>query len=144
MTLVDTLGIQYQEISPRQVHVVFEVTPALTQPFGFLHGGATLALLETAASRGAEQWAHLETERPFGVEVQIRHKHSAQVGQRVYGVATLDRQEPSRVSGVKQFWNVEAHLEDGTTVSEGTIQIKIVSLARLAEKAQQEQHKNLQ
>lgn len=137
--LVDTLGIEYVEIGRQRVEVVLEVTSALTQPHGYLHGGATLALLETAASRGAEQWANLETERPFGVDINVRHRHSAKVGERVYGVATLDREEPSSVSGRKQFWNVEAHLEDGTTVSSGVMMIKIVPLTRLAEKAREEQ-----
>lgn len=136
--LVDTLGITYRAITPQRVEVMFEVTPALTQPHGYLHGGATLALLETAASRGAEQWADLAIERPFGVDISVRHRHSAQVGDRVYGVATLDREEPSKVSGRKQFWNVEAHLENGTTVSSGVMEIKIVSLARLEEKKRAE------
>lgn len=139
--LVDTLGITYQTIMPERVEVMFVVTPALTQPHGYLHGGATLALLETAASRGAEQWTDLEIERPFGVDISVRHRHAAQVGDRVYGVATLDREEPSKVSGRKQFWNVEALLEDGTVVSSGVMEIKIVSLARLEEKKRSESEK---
>lgn len=138
MTFVDTLGIEYREITPQRVEAVFEVVPALTQPFGYLHGGATLALLETVASRGAEQWADLEVERPFGVDISARHRHSAKVGDAVYGVAVLDREEPSSVSGRKQFWNIEARLEDGTTLTSGVMQVKIVPLARLAEKAREE------
>lgn len=136
--LIETLGITFRDVTPKRVEAMFVVAPELTQPHGFLHGGATLALLETVASRGAEQWTDLATERPFGVDISVRHRHPAQVGDRVYGCATLDREEPSSVSGRKQFWNVEAYLENGTIVSSGTMMIKIVPLTRLAEKASSE------
>ena len=98
-----------------------------------------LALLETVASRGAELWTNLEVERPFGVDINVRHRHPAKIGDKVYGVAVLDREEPSKVSGRKQFWDIEAHLEDGTVVSSGVMEMKIVPLARLVEKAREEQ-----
>ena len=104
------------------------ITDAVLQPFGFVHGGATLALLETVASRAAELRADLETERPFGTRVDVRHRKSGRAGS-VRGVAELER-----VEGVKQIWRVNAYDDEGDVMSTGTFETKIVTLAYLAEK----------
>ena len=71
-----TLGVHFTKVEPGLVEAEMPITPALLQPFGFLHGGATIALLESVASAGGELACDLETEQPFGVEVTIRHKKS--------------------------------------------------------------------
>ena len=73
------------------------VTPEVMQPYGFVHGGATLALLETAASLGAAQSFDAASERPFGVDVQVRHRKPGRAGT-LRGVADLARTEPSRAA----------------------------------------------
>lgn len=134
MTLNDTLHITITSSCKTRVEAEMPITPDLHQPFGFLHGGATIALLESAASKGAEENADFETERPFGVDVHVRHRKSGKAGL-LRGVAQLDRQETSERSGaVKQFWNVVAYDDEGDVVSEGVIVTKIVSLAYLASK----------
>ncbi len=134
MTLNDTLHITITSSCKTRVEAEMPITPDLHQPFGFLHGGATIALLESAASRGAEENADFETERPFGVDVHVRHRKSGKAGM-LRGVAEFDRQETSERSGaVKQFWNVVAYDDEGDVVSEGVIVTKIVSLAYLASK----------
>ncbi|RDB62594.1 PaaI family thioesterase [Gordonibacter sp. 28C] len=133
MALTDLLGIEVASANDDRVEAVMPVTPDLHQPFGFLHGGATIALLETVASVGAERRADFDRERPFGVDVHVRHRKSAKHGV-LRATAELDREEPSRAGGRKQFWNVAAVDEEGDVVSEGVIVTKIVSLERLAEK----------
>ena len=104
------------------------------QPHGYLHGGATIALLETVASIGTEQNTDFDKERPFGIDVQVRHRKSGKGGT-LRGVADLDREEVSeRTGAVKQYWNVTAYDDAGDVVSDGVIMTKIVSLDRLAQK----------
>lgn len=112
---------------PDHVELRMPITPRILQPFGFVHGGATIALIETAASRGATLMADLETELPFGIESQIRHRKSGRQGF-VRAVAKLDRCEKN-----KQFWNVAAYDDEGDVMSDGVFVTKIVSLERLAE-----------
>jgi len=111
-----------------RVEVIMPITPRVTQPFGFVHGGVTIALLESAASRAAEHRANLETERPFGIEANIRHWKSGKQGS-VRGVAEFDHEE-----GNTQFWNETAYDDEGDVMSSGTFKTKIVTLERLAEK----------
>lgn len=84
-----TLGVHFTKVEPGLVEAEMPITPALLQPFGFLHGGATIALLESVASAGGELACDLETEQPFGVEVTIRHKKSGREGDVARGVAKL-------------------------------------------------------
>lgn len=133
MGLTDLLDIRLVSVSAERVEAIMPITPDVLQPFGFVHGGATIALLETAASAGAAFEVDLERERPFGVEVQVRHRKPGRAGT-LRAVAELEREEPSRTGGVKQFWNVAAYDDEGDVVSEGVIMAKIVPLTRLAEK----------
>lgn len=126
--LISLLGIRFTETTPERCEAVMPITDAVLQPFGFVHGGATLALLETVASRAAELRADLETERPFGTRVDVRHRKSGRAGS-VRGVAELER-----VEGVKQIWRVNAYDDEGDVMSTGTFETKIVTLAYLAER----------
>lgn len=133
MTLVETLHIKTLSASKDRVEAVMPITPEVYQPFGYLHGGATIALLETVASIGTEQNTDFENERPFGIDVQIRHRKSGKKGL-LRGVAELDHEEMSSSGAMKQFWSVVAFDDAGDVVSDGVIMTKIVPLARLAEK----------
>ena len=130
MTFSDELGIQVESADEGRVEAVMPITGKLLQPFGFVHGGATIALLETAASIGAELRADLDEERPFGVDVRVRHRKSGRAGM-LRGVAELVREEPSRTAGTKQFWSVAAFDDAGDVVSEGEVVTKIVPIAYL-------------
>ena len=137
MSLVETLHMPTVSKTPQRVEVVLPITPDLYQPHGFLHGGVTIALLESAASYGAECHTDFSKELPFGIEVTVRHRKSGKEGM-LRGVADLDREEVSeRTGAVKQYWNVAAYDDAGDVVSDGVIMTKIVSLARLAQKEQE-------
>ena len=44
-----TLGIEFQELTPTRVVATMPITPAHHQPYGYLHGGASVALAESVA-----------------------------------------------------------------------------------------------
>jgi len=56
MGLDQTLGFRYGEVTRDRVVITAEVTPALHQPYGIVHGGVMAALVEGAASTGAAVW----------------------------------------------------------------------------------------
>lgn len=110
------------------------VTDKVLQEWGFLHGGATLVLLESAASYGAAARTDPDIERPFGININVNHRKSGMLGGMVRGVADIDREELSRSGGRKQFWRVVAYDDSGDVVSEGTMLTMVVSIDRLKEK----------
>ena len=124
MTLADTLDMRVDALGREHVEMSMPITPAIYQAFGYVHGGATLALIESAASLGSHGYAD-DDEIPFGVGIDVRHRHSAQSG-RLHAVADLDRIEPSSKVGRKLFWNVRALDDAGEVLSEGVFVAKIV------------------
>ncbi len=132
--LEELLQMKPNVITKTHVEATMPVLPDFYQPFGVLHGGATIALLEMAATVGALASTDLKTQRAFGVNVDIRHRQSVATGT-LHGVANLDREEISEYSGgTKQFWNVAAYNDDGEVISEGSITTKILSLEYLEAK----------
>ena len=129
-----TLGVQFTKVTPEHLEAIMPITPAVHQPFGFLHGGATIALLESVASAGGEVACDVETEQPFGVEVNIRHKKSGKAGN-LRGVATLAERVPSSRVGYKLIWDVAAYDDEGDVISDGTIVVKVVPKTYRAQKA---------
>lgn len=131
--LNETLGVEFVLANCERVEARMPVAPAVTQPFGFVHGGATISLLESVASLGSQLRCDLETQLPFGVDVHVRHRKPGKVGF-VRGVATFDHEEPSRgkAGGVKLYWTVVAYDDEGDVMSEGVIICRVVDKARLA------------
>ena len=133
MGMARTLGLRVLEESPTHVLMEMPVTDALVQPFGFLHGGATISLLESAASWAAALGTDFATERAFGSHIDVHHLNSV-TGGVIRGSATLESTQDLGERGSKQIWAVEAKDEQGRTVSCGTITTRTVSLEYLAEK----------
>lgn len=124
------LGIRVTCAERGRVEAVMPITPAIKQPFGFVHGGATLSLLESVASLGAQISCDLDEELPFGVRVDVTHRKPGVAGA-VRGVARFDRMEPSRgkAGGFKQYWSVTAYDDAGDVMSDGTVVMRVVPRA---------------
>jgi uncharacterized protein (TIGR00369 family) len=71
--LSDVLGIEVVELSPERVVATMPVDDRTRQPFGILHGGASVALAETAVSLGA--WRSIDRERFAAVGLEINANH---------------------------------------------------------------------
>lgn len=122
-TLIETLGIRVTEASPDRVVAEMEVTPKVHQPFGFLHGGASVALAETVASIGA-YLAAPEGHTSFGLEINANHLRSMQSG-KVQAVAT-----PFHKGRTTQVWNIEIRDEQGRLVCVSRCTLAIVPIDR--------------
>jgi len=72
-TLLATLGIEIVEASKERVVARMPVGPKVHQPFGLLHGGASVALAETAASTGGWLQVDREKETVVGIEINANH-----------------------------------------------------------------------
>ena len=81
VTLLTTLGIEVVEASKERVVARMPVGPKVWQPFGILHGGASVALAETVASTGAWMNVDQEKERVVGVEINANHLRAKSDGE---------------------------------------------------------------
>ena len=72
-TLIDLLGIEIVELSEEKAVATMPVDRRTHQPFGLLHGGASVALAETIASIGTFNQIDKETEICVGLEINANH-----------------------------------------------------------------------
>jgi len=80
-TLIDALGIEIIEKAHGRVVATMPVDERTRQPFGFLHGGASVALAETVASIGAYDLVNQENEAVAGLEINANHIKGKRDGQ---------------------------------------------------------------
>jgi 1,4-dihydroxy-2-naphthoyl-CoA hydrolase len=72
-SLLRTLEIEMVEAGPDRVVARMPVTPRVHQPFGLLHGGASVALAETVASVGAYICVMDQGMGAVGLEINANH-----------------------------------------------------------------------
>lgn len=87
-TLMGSLGIEYTAVSEERVEALMPVNEHTCQPFGILHGGATLALAETVAGVGSNVLCQ-DTEWSVGIQVSGNHIASARLGDKVRAEGVL-------------------------------------------------------
>src|SRR5947207_11753895 len=68
-----TLGIEVVDLTPERVVATMPVTPRHHQPFGILHGGASVALAETVASIGGYLNVADDSYTSVGLEINANH-----------------------------------------------------------------------
>ncbi|WP_344082278.1 hotdog fold thioesterase [Nostocoides veronense] len=85
-TLMERMGIEFTEVSPERLVATMPVA-GNTQPYGLLHGGASVVLAETLGSFGAVLNAG-EGKIAVGIDINATHHRAARAGL-VTGVATL-------------------------------------------------------
>ncbi|MCY0901047.1 MAG: hotdog fold thioesterase [Firmicutes bacterium] len=79
-TLVGTLGMKYVVATPERVVMTMPVDERTRQPMGLLHGGASVALAETAASVGTFLHINDQTQKAVGIEINANHVRSVRSG----------------------------------------------------------------
>jgi uncharacterized protein (TIGR00369 family) len=78
--LATTLGIDLVEITAERVVATMPVDDRTRQPFGILHGGASVALAETVASLGGTMNVDLERFSVVGIEINANHIRAKREG----------------------------------------------------------------
>ena len=100
-TLMEALGIEMVTLKKDYVEMTMPVHDATRQPAGFLHGGASVALAETAASFGGFANINPETHTVFGMEINANHMRSKKDGI-VTAIAT-----PYHVGRTTMVWDIK-------------------------------------
>ncbi|WP_085994397.1 hotdog fold thioesterase [Oceanobacillus senegalensis] len=77
---MDSLGMKIISKDKNLVVISMPVDHRTHQPFGYLHGGASVALAETAASIGATLHVDLKENNIFGIEINANHIKSIRNG----------------------------------------------------------------
>lgn len=118
--LPQTLGMTIVEATPERVVATMTVTPRLHQPFGYLHGGASVALAETVASVGAFLSCP-PNHAAFGLEINANHVRSVRDGVLTATATPLSRGRTTHV------WDIRITDENERLVCVSRCTLAIVS-----------------
>ncbi len=117
---VELLGLRLDEVGPDRVALTWDVTPALHQPYGIVHGGVHASVVETAASIGGATW--------LGERGHVVGVHNSTDFLRAVREGTLRAvAEPVHRGRLQQLWLVEIRDEAGRLEARGQVRLQNVT-----------------
>jgi 1,4-dihydroxy-2-naphthoyl-CoA hydrolase len=119
-TMVEHLGIKVIELGEDYLVGTMPVDNRTKQPFGILHGGASVALAETLASYGGYLTINPEKYHVVGVEINANHLKMAKEGN-VTGKCT-----PIKRGRSTQVWQTEIKNDNGELVCISRITLMVL------------------
>lgn len=102
-TMIGNVGIQYTAFGPNWLEATMPVDERTIQPYGILHGGASVVLAETLGSYASV----LVTEgdkQCVGLDISATHLRSVKNGSSVTGRVT-----PLRLGKRVHVWDIKIH-----------------------------------
>jgi uncharacterized protein (TIGR00369 family) len=112
-TLMQTLDIKYTEadIEEGWLKASMPVTSVHHQPFGMLHGGATISLAESLGSAASNMFLDPQPQYCVGLEMSANHIKSVKDGM-VYGKASVIHKGKRT-----HLWEIRIEDEKGSLIS---------------------------
>jgi len=110
-TLMEVLGIEYMVVEPSYIKAKMPVDKRTHQPFGILHGGASVALAETIGSIGSAVLMAGKNVEVRGAGISANHVKAVKNGW-VYGEART-----IHVGKNTHIWDIQIRDESGDLVS---------------------------
>jgi len=120
-TAVTALGIEYVEVGDDYIMGRIPVDERTVQPFGILHGGASVLLAETLGSMAANYCLRQDNQIAVGLDINANHIRSATTGW-VYGTA-----RPVHLGGTTQVWEIRLENEDGKLTCLSRLTMAVIS-----------------
>lgn len=118
-TMVEALGMRFTEVGDDFLRATMPVEPRTHQPLGLLHGGASVALIETMGSMAAT-WCVREDQYCVGVEINANHVRMMREG------VVTGTVRPVHRGGRIQVWSGELHDESGHLVCTGRLTLAVM------------------
>ena len=115
------IGIEFTEVGDDWIAARMPVDARTHQPFGRLHGGASVALAETVASMGATATLDPATSVAVGMEINANHIRPAMSGH----VTALAKAES--IGRTTQVWTIRITDDAGKLVCLSRITLAVIA-----------------
>ncbi len=119
-TMVSTIGIEITDFDEEYLCGKMPVDDRTKQPFGLLHGGASVAFAETLGSMGAGMHVDLENYSVVGIEINSSHLKAMKEGW-VYGKAV-----PIRIGRKIQVWDIDIKDKKDNMVCKSRLTLAVI------------------
>lgn len=123
-TMLEHLGIQFTEIGSDSIEARMPVDHRTHQPFGILHGGASVALAETLGSVAAMCCLDPALQLCVGLDINANHIKSVRDG------FVIGRVSPVHIGKKTHVWEIRI-----TTEKKELVCISRITMAILDKKA---------
>ena len=100
-SMIGLLGITFTKISANSISATMQVNDRTSQPNGFLHGGASLALAESLAGAGSYLMVDRDKFNVFGLQVSGNHVSSVKEGSLLAKAQIIHKGKTTHVWEVK-------------------------------------------
>lgn len=122
-TISELLDIRFESFDEQTITASMPVDARTHQPYGLLHGGASVVLAETLGSMAS--YHCIDTSRFYcvGLEVNANHLRALRSG-RVTGVC-----RPVHLGRSTHVWDIRLHGEDGKPSCISRLTVAIVPLS---------------
>lgn len=114
-SLIGHLGITFNDFKDQVLSATMPVDERTIQPFGYLHGGAMLALIETLGSAGSIVLLNDPDLAVFGSSVTAHHLRSVREGI-VTGIA-----KPTHLGRTTHTWEIKLYDDEQHVISTGLV-----------------------
>ncbi|WP_188797447.1 hotdog fold thioesterase [Dyella nitratireducens] len=122
-TLMEALGIRLTAVGDDWLQGTMPVDQRTHQPYGLLHGGASVALAETLGSTAAMLTLDADKERAVGLDINANHMRGVTTGN-VTGTA-----RPLHLGRSTQVWEIRIEDEAGKLVCISRLTMAVVPAA---------------
>ena len=120
--MIEVLGIEFIDVQPDFIKAKMPVDSRTKQPYGLLHGGASVVLAETLGSIAASlAVADPASQRGVGVEINANHMKSVTEGF-VIGTCTA-----LKIGKTLHVYDIKIHDESGNLVCVSRLTVAILS-----------------
>src|SRR6476620_6762385 len=123
-TLASHIGIEFTQIGSDYLEAKMPVDSRTQQPFGLLHGGASVVLAETLGSVAATFCIDQSKYFCVGLEINANHLKSAREGF-VTGIT-----KPIHIGSKTQVWEIKIKNDAGDLVCISRITISVLDKKR--------------
>lgn len=120
-TLVAHLGIEYTAVGTDSITARMPVDARTHQPFGLLHGGASVVLAETLGSVAANCCLDSAKQYAVGLDINANHLRSVRSGW-VYGTT-----RPLHIGQSTQVWEIRITSEEDALVCISRITMAVMN-----------------
>jgi 1,4-dihydroxy-2-naphthoyl-CoA hydrolase len=122
--MVQHIGIEITEVGDDYICAKMPVDSRTKQPFGLLHGGASVVLAETLGSFAANMCVDAAESYCVGLEINANHLKGVREGY-VHGKAT-----PIHIGKSTQVWDIKIIDDNQNLVCVSRLTVAVVSLAK--------------
>jgi 1,4-dihydroxy-2-naphthoyl-CoA hydrolase len=119
-TMSGHLGIRFTEVGPDYLRATMPVTERTHQPYGLLHGGASVTLAETLGSVASLHCVDQQQYRCVGQEINANHLRGISDG------TVTATARPYHIGSRSQVWHIEIRDEDERLVCVSRLTMAVI------------------